>query len=106
MHKAHMGMVKTKHLARDIVFWPGMAKQIEDMISKSPICLPNHKKQAWEPIGSDLFKYANEPYLVMVDYYSEFIECDPLPDMSSKTVMDKMKANIARHGIMNQLITD
>lgn len=31
IHKAHLGIVKCKERARDIVFWLGMAKQIEEV---------------------------------------------------------------------------
>ena len=32
IHKAHQGMAKTKQLARDLVFWPGINKQVEDAV--------------------------------------------------------------------------
>ncbi len=52
LHTAHMGIVKTKHLARDIVFWPGMSKRIDEMVSKCPVCLENRDKNAKEPLNS------------------------------------------------------
>jgi hypothetical protein len=119
LHKSHMGMVKTKQFARDLMFWPGMAKQIEDVISKCPTCLEHRNQNAklplqvhevpdrmWSKVGCDLFTYRLEQYLVMVDYYSGFIEVDKLPDTRADTVIEKIKANIARHGIMDILVSD
>lgn len=119
VHTSHMGMVKTKQLARDIVFWPGMNSQIEDMISKCAICLEHKNKNAkepmiiheipnqpWSKVGSDLFELGNNSYMVMVDYYSGYIEIDKLPNTTSNTIIKCMKAQIARHGIMDILITD
>jgi hypothetical protein len=110
-HSAHLGMVKTKQFARDIIYWPGMAKQIEEMIGKCEICLQNQNKQTKEPlrihplpsrpfqkVGCDLFQWNNNHYLVLVDYYSGFIEVEPL--------IDKIKTQIARYGIMDMLVTD
>jgi transposase InsO family protein len=119
VHKSHMGIVKTKQLARDIIFWPGMAKQIEDTVSRCSICLETQKKnpkepmqahpvpdRMWSKVGSDLFVWQNVNYLIMVDYYSGFIEVDKLQDTRAETVIEKMKGNIARHGIMDLLVTD
>jgi hypothetical protein len=38
IHAGHMGMEKCKQRARDILFWPGMCKQIEDIVGKCAIC--------------------------------------------------------------------
>ena len=42
----------------------------------------------------------------MVDYYSNFIEIFLLPGTSSCEVIDRIKANVARYGIIQILITD
>ena len=34
IHSAHMGIVKCKQRARELVFWPGLNKQIEDVVSR------------------------------------------------------------------------
>ncbi|GFR97877.1 retrovirus-related Pol polyprotein from transposon opus [Elysia marginata] len=39
------------------------------------------------------------PYLVTVDYYSQFIELDFLPETNSATVITKLKHYFARYGI-------
>ena len=38
VHESHMGIVKCKQLARDILYWPGMNKQVEDAVSKCATC--------------------------------------------------------------------
>ena len=119
VHRAHTGMVKTKQLARDIIYWPGMAKQIQDMVSKCGICLEKQNKQAkeplrvhplpsrmWEKVGCDLFVYESQNYMVLVDYYSGFIEVERLDTITSFEVIEKLKSQIARYGIMDVLITD
>jgi transposase InsO family protein len=119
IHSTHMGMVKCKQRARDLVFWPGMNKQIEEVVSKCVACLENRNraqrepmtvhpvpKLPWSKVGCDLFQLYDKHYLVMVDYYSNFIELAALPDTLTSTVVDKIPANVARYGIMDILISD
>ena len=87
IHSSHQGMVKSKQRARDIVYWPGMNKQVEEMVSKCSICLEYRDKppkepmipheipsRPWAKVSCDLFELENKQYLVMADYYSGFIE--------------------------------
>ena len=34
IHMGHMGIEKSKQRARDVLFWPGMSKQIEDLVRR------------------------------------------------------------------------
>jgi transposase InsO family protein len=61
----------------------------------------------WNKVGTDLFEHAGNHYLILVDYYSNFIEVVPLPhDTKSETVIKQIKMNIARYGIMDTLVSD
>jgi hypothetical protein len=53
----------------------------------------------WQTVGSDLFMWNNEDYLVIVDYYSKCFEVSKLENARSKTVIMHMKSAFARHGI-------
>ena len=50
VHESHMGMVRCKQLARDIMYWPGMNAQIEDIVSKCHICQTHRNQQPKEPM--------------------------------------------------------
>ena len=39
IHASHMGVEKSKRRERDILYWPGMNGQIEEMILKCPTYL-------------------------------------------------------------------
>ena len=119
LHQHHLGITKTKQLARDTVYWPQMNAQIEDMVSRCEECLQLRNRQQkepmiihpipdrpWSKVGSDLFELSNRHYIVAVDYYSNFIEVDELRNQSSKEIITKLKRMIARHGIMDTLISD
>ena len=38
LHISHSGISKTKELARQFYFWPGLSKQIETMIGNCEVC--------------------------------------------------------------------
>ncbi|KAJ1528985.1 hypothetical protein ONE63_007352 [Megalurothrips usitatus] len=44
LHSAHMGMVKTKSLARVLMWWPKLSTQIERMIAECPACQATRAK--------------------------------------------------------------
>ena len=119
LHQSHQGVEKTKHLARQSIFWPGMSAQIEDVVSNCSICLrhrnsntkePLHPhelpQRPWQRLATDLFDWKGLPHLVVVDYYSRYPEIAQLRDTKSKTVISKMKSFFSRHGIPDEVVSD
>ena len=49
LHAAHPGIVNSKKLARDLMYWPGINRQIEDVISRCSTCQEFRSMQAKEP---------------------------------------------------------
>lgn len=89
IHQAHLGIERCKQRARDLVFWPGMNKQIEELVNNcSTCCKYQHNapkepmqphpipERPWEREGADLFEFNRKNYIILVDYYSGFIEVD------------------------------
>ena len=92
----HLGTMKCKRRARDLVFWCGMGKEIEELISKCDKCqecrASNPKEptvtgkiptRQWEMVATDLFACNGSNYLVIVDYYSRFFKVVKLCDTES-----------------------
>ena len=38
IHQSHLGVIKCKQFARDLVYWKYMNSQIEEIVSKCEIC--------------------------------------------------------------------
>lgn len=86
IHESHMGMVKCKERARDVLYWPGVAKQIE-VVAKCAVC-NTHKnsnskellmphpvpERALAKVGVELFQFNDAEFLLCVDYFSRFPE--------------------------------
>ena len=119
VHSSHQGVNACIRRARDVLFWPGLREEIENMVSQCETCnrfLPKQQKEPmmtaeipsrpWQVIAQDLFSLHNKHYLVTVDYYSDFWELDYLPDTSSATVIEHTKAHFARYGIPDKVISD
>jgi transposase InsO family protein len=119
LHHNHSGIQATLRRAREICYWPGMNKDIEEVIAKCNICAQyqaaNQKEplmsspvptRPWESIATDLFELRSKDYLVTVDYYSNFIEVDRLYSKTSAEVIHKLKAHMARYGIPERVVSD
>ena len=119
IHMGHMGIVKCSQRAREVMFWPGMNKAIEHTIANCDVCqehrdsnpkepmLPGPMpERPWEVVATDLFQWSGRDYLLMVDYYSRFIEVKLLENTSSSTVVHHTKSILARHGIPNVIVSD
>uniref|UniRef100_A0A0S7ESR5 Gypsy retrotransposon integrase-like protein 1 n=1 Tax=Poeciliopsis prolifica TaxID=188132 RepID=A0A0S7ESR5_9TELE len=119
IHEGHLGIEKCKRRARESVFWPGLNKDIEVLISKCETCQTFRNKQSKEPmiisdtptspwlkVGMDLFHLKGKDYLVIIDYYSNYPEMALLANMSSNCIITHAKSIFARHGIPHVVVSD
>lgn len=119
VHESHLDIVKCKERARDVMFWPSMAKQIEDVVLKCAICntfrWSNSKEplichdipdRAWVKVGVDLFHFYRGEYLLCVDYFSKFPEIAKLTQTTRRHVVTALKSIFARQGIPDEVVSD
>ncbi|PIK33923.1 hypothetical protein BSL78_29258 [Apostichopus japonicus] len=120
IHEGHLGVIKCKSRARETLFWPGMSAQIEDVISKCDICqtyqnsnqkepLKSHKLplRPWQKVGMDLFHFHTHEYLLIVDYFSRYVEvCMLKHSTTSSSVIVHIKSVFARHGVPDEVMSD
>ena len=119
VHESHMGIIKCKQRAREVLYWPAMNSDIEETVKNCTKCADFQRKQPSEPliptetpglpfimVGTDLFNFESNTYLLTVDYYSKFIEVDRLQDLGSKATIEVLKAQFCRHGIPEVIRSD
>uniref|UniRef100_A0A8C6UJ08 Gypsy retrotransposon integrase-like protein 1 n=1 Tax=Neogobius melanostomus TaxID=47308 RepID=A0A8C6UJ08_9GOBI len=96
IHTGHFGVEKSKHRARDIMFWPGMSKQIDETVMNCDVCqthrssnqkepmLPQEiPENPWQTVGTDLLSWNSENYIVICDYLSRYFELERLPNITT-----------------------
>ena len=118
VHQGHQGIVKCRALARSCIWWPGLSKEIASLVENCPACekfrsvppeplnptpTPDY---AWQKVGSDIFDWQGENYLLLVDYYSRWIEVSHLSNITSASVIRSFKAIFAKFGIPEFVYSD
>lgn len=119
LHTGHFGIEKCKAKARKTVFWPNMTKDIEEMVNKCEDCLKYQCKQTkepmqtheipvlpWQIISSDILEFKNTNYVVVIDYYSKYIEALRLTGKKATDVIKRLDEIFARHGYPEKMIAD
>lgn len=96
LHTGHQGIVKTKERARISVWLPGITEDIESYVSKckicckfqgpklEPMCPSELPINPWQKVGTDLCVWNQLNYLLVIDYYSRYIEIAKLVSTTSE----------------------
>ena len=118
-YQGHKGIEKSKRLARNVLYWPGMGSEIHEKIARCNICQQHQKQNAkepmipsqsprkpWEKVATDLFTGDKSEYFIIADYHSRFFEVAKLSDTKSNTVTILIKSAFAHHGIPSEVISD
>ena len=122
-HNGHQGIVKTKCLLRESVWFPGMDRMVEEKVnqclpcqaanhSPSPACQPLNMSPLphgpWQELSMDFCgPFPNGDYLlVVVDDYSRYPEVEILRSTSAKAVVPHLDSIFARQGIPDVVRTD
>ncbi|CAK1597693.1 unnamed protein product [Parnassius mnemosyne] len=119
IHLGHLGIEKCKLRAREIIYWPNMNTQLEDYLSHCQACL-TYKNQnckeplmqhevpnrAWSKVGIDVFHFGTKSFVLIIDYYSKFVELIKINCLKSELIVKKIKQVFSRHGIPEIVMTD
>ena len=119
LRASHQGVEATPRRARETLYWRNMKSEIRDHISQCNVCPQFVRKQPketliryaipnrpWVQVATDLFEYKQKSYLVTVNYFWNFFEIDRLYDTTTKSLILKLKAHMARYGIPDELVSD
>lgn len=119
LHESHLSIPKTKEWARGILYWPNMTVDIQHFIEACYVCQRFSRSNIKEPlisheipnvpyfkVGFDIAEFAGKNYLVVVDYYSRWIELAQLRDKSAKSVIELLKGLFSQWGIPAIVVSD
>ena len=60
----------------------------------------------WQKVGTDLFHWKSNQYLLIVDYYSRYIEISKWSRTTAEDIISHTKSIFARHGIPEVVYSD
>ena len=118
LHAGHQGISKCCQWALQSVWWPTISKDIEETINRCVVCCKARYQHAepllssdfpdypWQRVASDLFEWRKSKYLLVIDYYSHYIEIARLSTATSNDVINHMKSVFACHGKPESLTSD
>ena len=120
-HEGHQGLVKTKRLLREKVWFPNIDRLVEAKISSCIACAATSSEKTREPLRmtelpsspwTEVSIDFQGPYpsgdylLVVIDDYSRYPEVEIVSSTSVKSTLPKLHAIFARHGVPNVVKTD
>ena len=120
LHQGHPGITRMKGLARGFVWWPGMDRQLEDLVKSCPNCQLNQKSPAGAPLHP--WEWPQRPwtrlhidyagpfrgkmFLITVDAYSKWIDAQVVNAATSYKTVEHLRSVFATHGIPAMIVID
>lgn len=118
LHTAHLGIVKTKGLARSFVFWPGIDSDIKGVAKACTDCSRNahdppkyrshhwdYPKGPWERIHID-YTGPVAGLLIIVDAYSKWLEVKTTNSTTIQATTSIMEELFANYGVPVTVVSD
>ena len=118
IHRGHQGFQKCRSRVSTVVWWPGITRALEGFLKacpeyqqtmpaqKEPLLSTSLPSHPWEKLATDLFDLKGKSYILLVDYYSRFVEVQELKSTTTSSVISFLKPIFARYGIPVTLVSD
>ena len=118
IHEPHLGIVKSKMLAKTLIYWPGYNYDIETMCLECEECTQNQTMPKNVPqfhiqvdnpgeiYGCDVTDIKCNQHLVIVEYKSVCIFERKLPNLTSTSIIDALKSMFCDVSAPDRLIID
>ncbi|KAL1448662.1 hypothetical protein WDU94_005557 [Cyamophila willieti] len=119
LHETHTNFNKAKITVQHFFYWPGVLSDLRNFINSCNVCQSVQRSKIKEPlkpheipeipfykVGVDIAEYKQISYLVLIDYYSRWIEVVKLSSKSCTSVINALKGIFSRYGIPKIVISD
>lgn len=119
LHTAHFGIVKTKTAARSKMWWPGIDRDIDQLIGSCYVCASTRSAPPrappapwprpagpWQRIHIDYMSIGQKTYLIVIDAYSKWLECIEMNSCSTTALIKKLKYLFSIFGIAETIVSD
>lgn len=120
LHDSHQGISRTKSLARSYLWWPGLDKQIEEMIAACDVCQQSRHappkapvipwefpSRPWSRLHLDhAGPYQGSLFLIIIDAFSKWLEVVRVPSTNTQSTVEVLRSLWATHGVPETIVTD
>lgn len=118
LHEGHPGIVRTKALARSLVYWPSINSDIEVMCNNCLLCTKVNfsteqiflswpeAKSPFERVHVDFFEFRKVSFFILVDAYSKWLNVNVMTSLNATAVTDALLAVFAVYGLPARIVSD
>ena len=118
IHEGHHGVERCRMRALRSVWWPGVVRDLKEMVQKCTTCAREASRRSepllpsslpeypWQVVGTDMFEIKGGHYLIVVDYFSRYPEVLKMSTTTSGAVIHALKSVFSRHGIPEVIRSD
>ena len=113
LHDSHQGIIRTQRRARQTVYWPGVDRDVANVVQSCASCrtyLPSRQREPllsdpapsrpFESVSTDFFSHAGHNYLVYVDRLSGWPIVASCPgDCTARTLIRHLRQIFASTGV-------
>ena len=83
-----------------------MCQTSQSALPKQKMILREVPDMPWQNIGSDIFQFGRDHYVIVVDYYNKWIATKKLRDLSANALIKAMSSIFYIHGFPLQITLD
>lgn len=126
-HEGHLGIVKVKQRCRDLVWWPGIDRDVEAMVRDCTACLVSGKMGPPTPPPLQPLTWPDKPWshlqldicgelrgvphhqrflVVVYDLHSKWPEVTTVGSVTTRVITDFLEALFSRWGTPTTITTD
>ena len=108
LHEGHQGITKCRERAKTSVWWPGLRKQLEELVNNCSTCIKERVNRL-EPVipserpdrplqklAADEFELKGQTFLIVVDYFTGYVEVAKLNRTTSPDIVVHLKSTFAK----------
>lgn len=119
LHSPHLGILRTKRIARDYVFWPGLNADLENAVKRCSACQKVGEKpgprqfESWkrtdrpmQRIHLDFLDYQGRKFVILVDAFSSWIEIQQMNQADATHLIRFLKSFFQTFGDPEYIVTD
>ena len=120
LHDSHPGIVKMKNIARRVVWWPNIDKDIENYVKSCDNCQSVSAVSTmstihpWEWPGKPWIRihidyagpFNGKMYLIVIDSYSKWIEIIPTTSATAEATVTILREIFSRWGLPLMIVSD